>query len=367
MKSLYVSRLSESTSEEELRGYFSQFGPISDLQLGKFLDGRCKGYAKLTVKDDHTYHRVLNFNHLIENKIAKIEPFIKKDEAVLDKDLQVVQRRVCVFGVPKNFNNKKFKKVFSDFFGHVENAYVRSNKTKSFNYGFVTFDSKEMVIDALRIKYLEVEGSNPGQKVQMEIKKFLSKGLKKRQKKLEKGRLLGEKDTKNYLRFYAKEGRDVKSKMELKTETNLSVPNSFSCFMEKEMLDEYLGNIIKNNEQIDVIPLNLIKTLELFYFNSVDSQQKNKRNTTYNYRSIACRFSKRIEKNHGEGNLVMNRTNPVKWSKKRRRLMSMKGQRFAGGYHVGEFDDGYRSLDHYAQVVENFAKFCFMKKKMEEF
>lgn len=336
MSSIYISKLDECTTENTLISHFSKYGFINDIQLSKLPDGRCKGYAKIMTKDASAYRVILNSEHVINGIKVKVEPFIEGEAEILAKDIQMVKRRVCVFGVPKNFDDKKFRAVFDYELGDVENAYVRRNKAKKFNYGFVTFNTEETALKALAMKVVRIR---PGKKASrrsgdvcptMQIKEFKSKGLMRRRKKIE-GRDSGKLYfNNNYLNFYggplmqamlnmashnphpakARGGATIYPNNQVLAK-NLPPSSTLlgkelnrpDIFMNPERLKDYVRSILDQNPQIKKLDQNEVRSLELFYFNK--RAASGKKHTTYNYDSIATRFARRIDKNHYPENLVL--------------------------------------------------------------
>lgn len=333
MKSIYVSKLDECTTESMLASHFSKYGFINEIQLSKLPTGKCKGYAKITTKDVSAFRIILNSEHVINNVKIRVEPFIEGEAEILEKDREMVQRRVCVFGVPKNFNDHTFRKVFDEVFGDVENAYVRRNGNKKFNYGFVTFNTKEMAQKALKVERVPIQSS---QARFMQIKEFRSKGLKRRQKKMEETKQKQLCFNKNFVNVF---GEQLISTMFNFTNQNQADYNNqcygyqsgqfqqgsghqnrflkrlerysinsgkktvSNAFMNPEALKKYIGRILQSNSHINDISHNQIEMLELFYFNNIERGKKNRK--VLNYDSIARRFSKVVDWNHHSDNLVL--------------------------------------------------------------
>lgn len=354
MSSIYVSKLDECTTESTLSDHFSKYGFINNIQLSKLPNGSCKGYAKITTKDVTAYRMILSSEHIINNVKVKVEPFIEGEAQIVAKDREMVKRRVCVFGVPKNFNDFKFRKVFEKHLGDVENAYVRSNKEKKFNYGFVTFNTEEGANRALDLKIIPLRENELDEESQifatLQIKEFKSKGLIRRQKKLEntKKRVYF---NNNYLKVYGEnlisdmykpdrgsqeqQGQIVfernnevyyqKNKMNTPINEGTGTQGDKKLFFEPERLKIYIKKILEMNPQIKKLEQNQVVMLELFFFNKRFRHYK--RRTIYNYDCLATRFSKRVNENHTYGNLSFNR------SSKNSNLNNFND--FDGGYYGG--------------------------------
>lgn len=309
MKSIFVSKLDESVTESTIMNHFSKYGFINKIELSKLPGGLCKGYAKISTNDPFAHKLILSSQHVLDGKRVKVEPFIQEDIDILSKDKDTVERRVCVYGVPKNYNSRKFREVFETNFGEVENAYVRKNSANKFNYGFVTFVKKETADHAISVKYVKLK------KNKLEVRRFKPKGIKINKKA--KTATNDEKicfDLKNFeiygdrilQQIFTKiGGQDTPSgnsswERKEKKASLTTIPR----FMPEKYLKIYLKRILEKNPQIKFLTKEDIPALELFHHNTVDRSKLKK--TVYNYDSIASRFSNRIEKNHYESNLVLN-------------------------------------------------------------
>lgn len=342
MNSLYVSNLNENVTESQLIAHFSKFGFITECKMGKLDDGRCKGFAKLTTNDASATRIILNTDHIFANRKARVERYIQEQDQAQQKDLEIVQRRICVLGVPKGLKDPEFKEVF-DYFGDVENAYIRENKHRKKNHGFVTFGQKSSASKALQRKYLDIEGWG-----RVQIREFRSKALIKRQKR-EQVRKQPQQQIPQ--RGFAQSGarRDIHlpcvpsqnqggfgNRFELPIRQNVS---SYDCnftddsigspgshkkrasiasnkprfedsytyqFMNSSKLKKYISKIIEENPQIENIQDIQKKTLELFYFNKKDRYESEETGALYNYDCVARRFAKRVYRNHYRTNLRLN-------------------------------------------------------------
>lgn len=286
MKNLYISNLNETTNEKILRNYFEKFGPIYRIQLYTLPSGNCKGYAKIAIESEPIYNKILDTPlHQINGMRISVEPYIELDSEAFDKDIDVVSRRICVFGIPKDFGNTQFRKLFEKEYGKLDSAYVRVNEKKYFNYGFVTFNSKEQANAALERKriYLDDE-ENDGR--YLDLKEFIPKGISKKRENI------------------------VEENIGTNGERLLS-------YMPEEKMKSYLKAIVDNNPNIINLNRSQVEYLELFYQKNEDEYQKKKRGTAYNYVSIASRFVSKIERNEGLSNLRFNQSNFNMWSNER--------------------------------------------------
>eukprot|EP00291_Cryptomonas_curvata_P001167 CAMPEP_0172196276 /NCGR_PEP_ID=MMETSP1050-20130122/26723_1 /TAXON_ID=233186 /ORGANISM="Cryptomonas curvata, Strain CCAP979/52" /LENGTH=97 /DNA_ID=CAMNT_0012872531 /DNA_START=72 /DNA_END=361 /DNA_ORIENTATION=+ len=82
-KQVFVGGLPDSVNDNILRAYFSQYGPISDVQL--FTDkatGRSRGFGFITFEDPSTINLVFQTaEHAIEGRAFDVKPAVRKSAA----------------------------------------------------------------------------------------------------------------------------------------------------------------------------------------------------------------------------------------------------------------------------------------------
>jgi hypothetical protein len=172
----YVSNITEETKNFEIKSHFEQFGHITELKVAHLKDGRCKGHAKLSIilhrsasssSEKGKVDKFFRFKHFLNGKQLRVEKYIQSKEALSSKDMEIVNRRICVLNIPPNqVSDEKLKAIFEYFFGKVYGAYVRLKKkkvkqtdarqdpSKFMHYGFVTFETESSVDEALKIENL---------------------------------------------------------------------------------------------------------------------------------------------------------------------------------------------------------------------
>lgn len=341
MSSIYVSNLDENVTEAQLSTHFSKFGFITECKMGKLEDGRCKGYAKLTTNDASALRIILNTDHIFASRKARVERYIQEQDRAHQKDLEIVQRRICVLGVPKGLKDPEFKQVFS-YFGDVENGYIRENKHRKKNHGFVTFVQKSSAEKALLRKYLDIEGWG-----RVQIREFRSKALIKRQKREQAKKhptpqvsprdFAGRSEREDIHRPFipVQNQGGFTNRFELPIRYNSSsfdsnftddsigssgyrkrasivsnkprFEDSYTYqFMNSTKLKKYIEKIIEENPLIEKIQNNQKKMLELFYFNKKNRYESEETGALYNYDCVARRFAKRVYRNHYRSNLRLN-------------------------------------------------------------
>ena len=173
MGSIYISHLDESINEKVLIDHFSQYGYISNCQLQKLPDGRCKGHGKLVTKDTHAYRTILGQSHFFNGKKAKLEPYLKNPGAIFKKEREIAKKRICVMNIPKFVNDRQLGCLFERF-GSVNNAYIRIDNKRSKNHGFVTFNGEAAASAALEEHFLVLGGKH-----KLQIRPFKSRAAGK--------------------------------------------------------------------------------------------------------------------------------------------------------------------------------------------
>lgn len=345
MSSIYVSNLSENMTEMQLIGHFSKYGFIIECRMGKMIDGKCKGYAKLTTNDKEAYRLILSSEHYFGSRKAQVEPFVREQGQAQVKDREIVQRRVCILGVPGGMDDALFKEAFK-VIGEVANAYVRENKTRKKNHGFVTFVEKNIAEKALKMKYLDIPGWG-----RVQIREFRSKAFikKKRREEMVKDKFAyripkAQNPHQFNFPFFFQEtpksyGYNPQKFLQPKNygspkfsaQSNFTDDSSLGSpsycgfrkpcavpkrpkfeesyqkqFMNSKKLKDYLKKINKENPMIGEIGKDKVQELELFYFNKKDRYNAQEKRTRYNYNCVAGRFARSVYGNHNPENLRQN-------------------------------------------------------------
>ncbi len=183
----YLSSLVETTTQKDVREYFSQFGEVRANKMAKMEDGSCKGYSKMSIwlKTNLAEEKGLNctniqcflmIKHSILGNYIQVEEFFNKAMSKADRDREIVKCRICVLNIPPNgFKDKHLKQAFSMRYKTIKGAYVRENKSRTYKhgkkkgvaknmddlenqtkYGFVNFMTEKVKNEALRSKSIVV-------------------------------------------------------------------------------------------------------------------------------------------------------------------------------------------------------------------
>lgn len=266
----------------------------------------------------------------------------------------MTERKICVFNIPKNYKSRKFKKIFIKQFGDVENAYIRKNRSREFNYGFVTFYHRETAEKVLEMGTVLFNDKNLKEIVEFTIQKFeiyqqnydeeleyikknenfdnysyeeqdKNDNLEMNKESTENiGNYKNELQEQNMFGLNAQlfNGFESFKKVKIKnmTSKNINQENDYRIesyreleesiyltkfrFMNPKKLKKYLKRILEKNPKIQNFTEENIARLELFFYNS------KKFRTPFTRIFKGKILSKKISRNHGYHNLkfVRNKT-----------------------------------------------------------
>ena len=162
---MFVGGLNWDTSEESLRRYFGQFGPISSCTVMRdSASGRSRGFAFVTFSDPKSVNAVMVREHFLDGKIIDPKRAIPRPE-------QSRTQKCFVGGLPQSVTQDSFKQLFQQF-GHVLDSTVMMDKDtgRPRGFGFVTFENDEGVENTLAHQPLMLDGK------QIEVKRAQSRG-----------------------------------------------------------------------------------------------------------------------------------------------------------------------------------------------
>ncbi|KAK9990830.1 hypothetical protein SO802_025815 [Lithocarpus litseifolius] len=144
-KKIFVGGLPYDLTELELKNYFMRFGKVRN---AVDIKGKNHKYGFVTFDSEAAVHKVLKRSHVLKNTLLTVEMAGSSDN----------KKKIYVGGLPMHLTNKELKKYFESF-GMVTNArvvYDEENK-ESRGFGFVTFDSEDVVHNVLQRSDLEIE------------------------------------------------------------------------------------------------------------------------------------------------------------------------------------------------------------------
>ncbi|PKI83232.1 hypothetical protein MVES1_003221 [Malassezia vespertilionis] len=162
---MFVGGLNWDTTEEGLRKYFGQFGPVSSCTVMRDgASGRSRGFAFVTFADPKSVNAVMVREHYLDGKIIDPKRAIPRPE-------QSKTQKCFVGGLPQTVTQDSFRKLFQQF-GHVLDSTVMMDKDtgRPRGFGFVTFEDDEGVEKTLATQPLLLDGKP------IEVKRAQSRG-----------------------------------------------------------------------------------------------------------------------------------------------------------------------------------------------
>ncbi|WFD35505.1 hypothetical protein MCUN1_002363 [Malassezia cuniculi] len=162
---MFVGGLNWDTTEDSLRRYFGQFGPVSSCTVMRDgSTGRSRGFAFVTFVDPKSVNAVMVREHFLDGKIIDPKRAIPRPE-------QSKTQKCFVGGLPQSVTQDSFKRLFQQF-GHVLDSTVMMDKDtgRPRGFGFVTFENDDGVERTLANQPLMLDGK------QIEVKRAQSRG-----------------------------------------------------------------------------------------------------------------------------------------------------------------------------------------------
>ncbi|PVI01744.1 RNA-binding domain-containing protein [Periconia macrospinosa] len=149
---MFIGGLNWETTEDSLKGYFSQFGEVSECTVMRdSATGRSRGFGFLTFKDPKCVNTVMVKEHYLDGKIIDPKRAIPREE-------QERTSKIFVGGVSQEATEDDFKNFFKQF-GRVVDATLMMDKDtgRPRGFGFVTFDG-DAAVDACLSGPLQIHG-----------------------------------------------------------------------------------------------------------------------------------------------------------------------------------------------------------------
>lgn len=162
---MFVGGLNWDTTEDNLRRYFGQFGPVSSCTVMRDgASGRSRGFAFVTFVDPKSVNAVMVREHYLDGKIIDPKRAIPRPE-------QSKTQKCFVGGLPQSVTQDSFRRLFQQY-GHVLDSTVMMDKDtgRPRGFGFVTFENDEGVEKTLAAQPLTLDGK------QIEVKRAQSRG-----------------------------------------------------------------------------------------------------------------------------------------------------------------------------------------------
>lgn len=149
---MFIGGLNWETTEESLKGYFAQFGEVSECTVMRdSATGRSRGFGFLTFRDPKCVNTVMVKEHYLDGKIIDPKRAIPREE-------QERTSKIFVGGVSQEATEEDFTNFFKQF-GRVVDATLMMDKEtgRPRGFGFVTFDG-DAAVDATLKGPLQILG-----------------------------------------------------------------------------------------------------------------------------------------------------------------------------------------------------------------
>ncbi len=91
-----------------IREVLAHIGEIEHLKIYKDANGRCRGFAYVTLKTKEAFSLALTSKFFIFDKMIKVEPYLASKSDLTKKDELMEKHRICVLNIPASLRNEKF-------------------------------------------------------------------------------------------------------------------------------------------------------------------------------------------------------------------------------------------------------------------
>ncbi|KAH7352732.1 hypothetical protein KP509_19G061100 [Ceratopteris richardii] len=164
---IFIGGLSRETTTEVLTRHFEKYGELTDSVIMKNRStGQPRGFGFVTYADPSIVDRVLQDTHVIDGRTVDAKRTVPREKiSVPSKGPKT--KKIFVGGLTSSTTEDDLKAYFSKF-GKISGCQIMQDHKigKSRGFGFVTFDSEQVVEDVLaQGKMHEIDGK------QVEIKK----------------------------------------------------------------------------------------------------------------------------------------------------------------------------------------------------
>lgn len=149
---MFVGGLNWDTSEDDLKAYFSKYGPIISVQIRKDREGKSKGYGFVDFENASSITEVLATRHILDGKVIDPKRAIPKTE-------QDKIGKIFVGGLHPEIKPKAFEEFFSKY-GNILDAQLMINKNTGMcrGFGFITYDTPQAIEPLVAAKFIDFNG-----------------------------------------------------------------------------------------------------------------------------------------------------------------------------------------------------------------
>eukprot|EP00088_Acartia_fossae_P067941 TRINITY_DN8529_c0_g1_i2.p1 TRINITY_DN8529_c0_g1~~TRINITY_DN8529_c0_g1_i2.p1 ORF type:complete len:602 (+),score=186.33 TRINITY_DN8529_c0_g1_i2:114-1919(+) len=169
LRKLYVGSIPISFREDEVQEYFEKFGKTVECELQKYRDtGKSKGMCFITFEKASTVDAVQAAGpHKLGNKTLEVKRPAPRGVNPKDPEAVAVTKRLWVGGFNENMTDDDIMDYFSQFGTVKDVEQMKSDTGKKRGFGFVTYDSSDVVDKVILMNNHVIKGRR------MECKKAL--------------------------------------------------------------------------------------------------------------------------------------------------------------------------------------------------
>ncbi|KAG7015557.1 Heterogeneous nuclear ribonucleoprotein 1 [Cucurbita argyrosperma subsp. argyrosperma] len=167
---LFIGGISWDTDEERLRDYFGNYGEVVEAVIMRDrTTGRARGFGFVVFADPVVAERVILEKHIIDGRTVEAKKAVPKDDQnMLNRNIgSSVQgspssgrtKKIFVGGLASTVTEADFQKYF-DQFGTITDVVVMYDHStqRPRGFGFITYDSEEVVDRVLHKTFHELNG-----------------------------------------------------------------------------------------------------------------------------------------------------------------------------------------------------------------
>ncbi|KAI8070587.1 Interdomain Rrm packing contributes To Rna recognition in the Rna15, Hrp1, anchor Rna 3 [Gilbertella persicaria] len=150
---MFIGGLNWDTSDESLRDYFSQFGPVVEcIVMRDPLTQRSRGFGFLTMKENADVDKIVSQeHHYLDGK--RIDP-----KRAIPREEQDKTEKIFVGGISPEVNEEEFRTFFSQFGTVLDATLMLERDTgRPRGFGFITFEDSQGVEEALKNPHLSIK------------------------------------------------------------------------------------------------------------------------------------------------------------------------------------------------------------------
>lgn len=159
MYKVYVGCLPASCTVSQLREFFSRFGEISQVKLGKRAGNRfCSGVGGFSCLNKYVFEQILAIREFsFHGRLIYCDRLLSGEDLLL-KNQELGAKRVFISNLPQEATDSDIETAMSTF-GAVQNGYrIKTLKNQIRPYGFVSFFEMTAAIKAIHAGQIQILG-----------------------------------------------------------------------------------------------------------------------------------------------------------------------------------------------------------------